>query len=142
RSFAIYDEADQRAVLRQAMTNTNASERIFHPGAIAAVISGAKNELKGPADLAASPKGQLDRIAAIVWKRYDELLRENNAVDFDDLLLLACRLFEPSDRALEKWQDPYRHILVDENQDTTRAQYALLPYLAGFHHYLTVVAAS
>jgi len=139
RSFAIYDEADQRAVLRQAMTNTNASERIFHPGAIAAVISGAKNELKGPADLAASPKGQLDRIAAIVWKRYDELLRENNAVDFDDLLLLACRLFETSDRALEKWQDRYQHILVDEYQDTNRAQYVLLRYLAGFRQNLAVV---
>jgi DNA helicase-2/ATP-dependent DNA helicase PcrA len=139
RSFAIYDEADQRAVLRQAMTDTNASERIFHPGAISAVISGAKNELKGPADLAASPKGQLDRIAAIVWKRYDELLRENNAVDFDDLLLLACRLFETSDRALEKWQDRYQHILVDEYQDTNRAQYVLLRYLAGFKQNLAVV---
>src|SRR5438874_656991 len=139
RSFAIYDEADQRAVLRQAMTNTNASERIFHPGAIAAVISGAKNELKGPADLAASPKGQLDRIAAIVWKRYDELLRENNAVDFDDLLLLACRLFETTDRALEKCQDRYHHILVDEYQDTNRAPYVLLRYLAGFRQNLAVV---
>jgi len=139
RSFAIYDEADQRAVLRQAMSETNASERIFHPGAIGAVISGAKNELKGPADLTASTKGQLDRIAAIVWKRYDELLRENNAVDFDDLLLLACRLFETSDRALEKWQDRYQHILVDEYQDTNRAQYVLLRYLAGFRQNLAVV---
>src|SRR3989441_2773138 len=120
RSYAIYDEADQRAVLRQAMTDTSASERIFAPGAVAAVISGAKNELKGPADLAASPKGQLDRIAAIVWKRYDELLRENNAVDFDDLLLLACRLFETSDPALERWQDRYQHILVDEHPHTHR----------------------
>ena len=81
----------------------------------------------------------LDRVAAIVWKRYDELLRENNAVDFDDLLLLACRLFETSDRALERWQDRYRHILVDEYQDTNRAQYVLLRYLAGFHQNLAVV---
>ncbi len=139
RSFAIYDEADQRAVLRQAMGDTNASERVFAPGAIAAVISSAKNELKGPADLASNPKGQLDRIAAIVWKRYDELLRENNAVDFDDLLLLACRVFETSDRALEKWQDRYQHILVDEYQDTNRAQYVLLRYLAGFKQNLAVV---
>jgi DNA helicase-2/ATP-dependent DNA helicase PcrA len=139
RSFAIYDEADQRAVLRQAMADTNASERVFAPGALAAVISSAKNELKGPADLAASPKGQLDRIAAIVWKHYDELLRENNAVDFDDLLLLACRVFETSDRALEKWQDRYQHILVDEYQDTNRAQYVLLRYLAGFRQNLAVV---
>jgi DNA helicase-2/ATP-dependent DNA helicase PcrA len=139
RSFAIYDEADQRAVLRQAMADTNASEKIFAPGAIAAVISSAKNELKGPADLTANPKGQLDRIAAIVWKRYDELLRENNAVDFDDLLLLACRVFETSDGALEQWQDRYQHILVDEYQDTNRAQYVLLRYLAGFKQNLAVV---
>ena len=139
RAFAIYDEADQRAVLRQAMTDTGASERIFAPGAVAAAISAAKNELKGPADLAADPRSQLDRVAAIVWKRYDELLRENNAVDFDDLLLLACRLFETSDRALERWQDRYRHILVDEYQDTNRAQYVLLRYLAGFHQNLAVV---
>src|SRR5207237_6433438 len=121
------------------MAETNASERVFAPGALAAVISSAKNELKGPADLASNPKGQLDRIAAIVWKRYDELLRENNAVDFDDLLLLACRVFETSDHALEKWQDRYRHILVDEYQDTNRAQYVLLRYLAGFHQNLAVV---
>src|SRR3989440_7325139 len=114
RSFAIYDEADQRAVLRQAMADTNASEKVFAPGAISNVIPSGKNEPKGPADLTANPKGQLDRIAAIVWKRYDELLRENNAVDFDDLLLLACRVFETSDRALEKWQDRYQPIPVDE----------------------------
>src|SRR5207302_8594154 len=139
RSYAIYGEAEQRAVLRQAMADTGASERIFPPGAIAAAISGAKSELKGPADLANDPRGQLDRIAAIVWKRYDELLRENNAVDFDDLLLLACRLFETSDRALERWQDRYQHILVDEYQDTNRAQYVLLRYLAGFRQNLAVV---
>jgi ATP-dependent DNA helicase UvrD/PcrA len=139
RSFAIYDETDQRAVLRQAMSETQVNERVFAPGAIAAVISGAKNELRGPADLAANPKGQFDRIAAIAWKRYDELLRENNAVDFDDLLLLACRLFETSDRALERWQDRYQHILVDEYQDTNRAQYVLLRYLAGFKQNIAVV---
>src|SRR5947209_666 len=121
------------------MGDTNASEKVFAPGAISNVISSAKNELKGPADLTANPKGQLDRIAAIVWKRYDELLRENNAVDFDDLLLLACRVFETSDGALEQWQDRYQHILVDEYQETNRAQYVLLRYLAGFKQNLAVV---
>src|SRR3979411_2572913 len=112
---------------------------VFALGSISNVFWRTKNELKGPADLAASPKGQLDRIAAIVWKRHDELPRENNAVDFDDLLLLACRVFETSDRALEKWQDRYQHILVDEYQDTNRAQYVLLRYLAGFKQNLAVV---
>jgi len=139
RSFAIYDEADQRALIRQAMSESGYSERIFAPGAVAAVISGAKNELHGPADLASAGHEQLERVASAVWTRYDALLRENNAVDFDDLLLLACRLFEISDRALERWQDRFSHILVDEYQDTNRAQYVLLRYLSGFRQNLAVV---
>ncbi|TME69344.1 MAG: hypothetical protein E6I48_15910, partial [Chloroflexi bacterium] len=139
RAFAIYDEGDQRALIRQAMTEQGVSERIFSPGAIGAVISAAKNELKGPADMASVPRNQLDRIASLVWQRYDALLRENNAVDFDDLLLLVCRLFETNDQALEKWQERYQHILVDEYQDTNRAQYVLLRYLAGFRQNLAVV---
>ncbi|HEY6957842.1 MAG TPA: UvrD-helicase domain-containing protein [Candidatus Limnocylindria bacterium] len=139
RSFAIYDEADQRALLRQAMGDQGISEKLFTPGAIGATISGAKNELKGPADLAQAPRSQLERVTAIVWPRYQALLKENNAVDFDDLLLYATRLFETSDRALEKWQDRYQWLLVDEYQDTNRAQYELLRYLAGFRQNLTVV---
>jgi DNA helicase II / ATP-dependent DNA helicase PcrA len=139
RGFAIYDTADQRALLRQAMGDTGVSERLFSPGAIGAVISGAKNELRGPADLANEARGQLERLAATVWRRYEALLKENNAVDFDDLLVLPCRLFETSDRALEKWQDRYDHILVDEYQDTNRAQYVLLRYLAGSKQNLCVV---
>src|SRR6266542_6452128 len=139
RGFAIYDEADQRALLRQAMNDTGVSERLFSPGAIASVISGAKNELRGPADVANAARGQLERLGANVWRRYEALLKENNAVDFDDLLVLPCRLFETSDRALEKWQDRYGHILVDEYQDTNRAQYVLLRYLAGGTQNLCVV---
>src|SRR5260370_42092840 len=107
RGFAIYDEADQRALLRQAMGDTGVSERLFSPGAVGAAISGAKNELRGPADLANEARGQLDRIAATVWRRYEALLSENNPGDFDDLLFLPCRPFETSDRALEKWQGRY-----------------------------------
>ena len=139
RGFAIYDTADQRALLRQAMGAAGVSERLFSPGAVGAVISAAKNELRGPADLLNEARGQLDRVAATVWRRYEALLKENNAVDFDDLLVLPCRLFETSDRALEKWQDRYDHILVDEYQDTNRAQYVLLRYLAGSTQNLCVV---
>jgi len=139
RGFAIYDEGDQRALLRQAMADGGFSEKLFSPGAIGNAISGAKNELRGPADLANDAKNQLDRVAALVWPRYEALLRENNAVDFDDLLILPNRLFETSDRALEVWQDRFQHILVDEYQDTNRAQYVLLRYLAGFRQNLCVV---
>jgi DNA helicase-2/ATP-dependent DNA helicase PcrA len=139
RGFAIYDEGDQRALLRQAMSEQGVSEKLFSPGAIGATISGAKNEMKGPADMAGSPKNQLERITAMVWPRYESLLRENNALDYDDLLLFACRLFETSDRALERWQDRYQYILVDEYQDTNRAQYEVLRYLAGLKQNLAVV---
>ncbi|HEV2012042.1 MAG TPA: UvrD-helicase domain-containing protein [Candidatus Limnocylindria bacterium] len=139
RGFAIYDTADQRALLRQAMGDSGVSERLYSPGAVGAAISAAKNELRGPADLANEARGQLDRVSATVWRRYEALLKENNAVDFDDLLVLPCRLFETSDRALEKWQDRFDHILVDEYQDTNRAQYVLLRYLAGATQNLCVV---
>jgi len=139
RSFAIYDGADQRSLLRRAMEENGISERLFAPGAVGAVISAAKNDLKGPADLSGNARDQFERMAATAWRGYDALLRENNAVDFDDLLLLACRLFETSDRALERWQDRYRHLLVDEYQDTNRAQYVLLRYLAGFERNIAVV---
>jgi DNA helicase-2/ATP-dependent DNA helicase PcrA len=74
-----------------------------------------------------------------VWPRYERLLRDNNALDFDDLLLLAVRLFEVDDEALTKWQDRLAHILVDEYQDTNRAQYVLLHYLTGWKQNLAVV---
>ena len=139
RGFAIYDEGDQRVLLRQAMVDGGFNEKLFSPGAIGNAISGAKNELRGAADLANDATSQLDRVAALVWPRYEALLRENNAVDFDDLLLLPSRLFETSDRALELWQDRFDQILVDEYQDTNRAQYVLLRYLAGFKQNLCVV---
>jgi len=138
-SFAIYDEADQRSLLRQAMEDAGLGERLVPPGAIAAAISNAKNELRGPADLAAGARGQLERVTSIVWPRYESLLRENNALDFDDLLLFAVRLFETSDDAMNYWQDRFEHILVDEYQDTNRAQYVLLRYLTGWKQNLAVV---
>jgi DNA helicase-2/ATP-dependent DNA helicase PcrA len=139
RGFAIYDEGDQRALLRQAMADQGVSEKMFSPGAIGATISGAKNEMKGPADLAGASKSQLERVTGMVWPRYESLLRENNALDYDDLLLFAVRLFATSDRALERWQDRYQYLLVDEYQDTNRAQYEVLRYLAGLKQNLAVV---
>jgi DNA helicase-2/ATP-dependent DNA helicase PcrA len=139
RGFTIYDEGDQRALMRQAMDDTGVSQKLFSPGAIGATISGAKNEMKGPADMASSPQNQLERVTATVWPRYEALLRENNALDYDDLLLYAVRLFATSDRALERWQDRYHYLLVDEYQDTNRAQYEILRYLAGLNQNLAVV---
>lgn len=139
RSFDIYDEGDQRVLLRRAMADEGISERLVGPGALGAVISGAKNELRTTEDLAGSPRNQLDRIASAVWARYEAMLQENNALDFDDLLVLACRVLEASQRARERWQEKLRHVLVDEYQDTNRAQYVLLRYLAGFRQNLAVV---
>src|SRR4029077_17971839 len=91
------------------------------------------------ADLANEARGQLERLPPPGWRRDESLPKEKKTVDFAHLLVLPCRLFETSDRALEKWQDRYDHILVDEYQDTNRAQYVLLRYLAGRTQNLCVV---
>ena len=138
RSFAVFDEADQRSLIRQALAELGYAERDFPPGAVAARISAAKNELLDSEAQSAAARGRFDRVAARVRERYDALLRENRAVDFDDLLLFGVRLLEqPGLR--EHWQDRFRHVLVDEFQDTNHAQNVFLTLLASAHRQIAVV---
>ncbi len=138
RSFAVFDEADQRSLLRQALAELGFGEREFSPGAVMAAISRSKESLLD-ADAQASAAGdRLERIAARVRARYDELLRENNAVDFDDLLLFGVRLLEQPG-ARERWQEKFQHVLVDEFQDTNEAQHVFVRLLAEGHRQLAVV---
>jgi DNA helicase-2/ATP-dependent DNA helicase PcrA len=138
RSFAVFDETDQRSVLRQAMAELGFAERDTPPAGVAHFISAAKNELLDAAGQARAARHRHEQIAAKVRIRYDELLRENNAVDFDDLLLYGVILMErPGSR--ERWQDRFAHVLVDEFQDTNRAQYVFVRHLAEVHRQLAVV---
>jgi DNA helicase-2/ATP-dependent DNA helicase PcrA len=128
RDFVIYDEADQLSLVRQVLKGLNLDPKQVQPGKVLAAISSAKNELIGPQDL--SPADYFAEITRRVYERYQVLLRVNQALDFDDLLLDTVQLLRRDD-LLQKYRRSYPHILVDEFQDTNTAQYEILRLLAG-----------
>ena len=138
RDFVIFDDADQLALVRQALKELNQDPKQVRPVRVQASISRAKNELIGPKDF--SSDTHFTEITRRVYERYEQLLLDSNALDFDDLLLLPIQLFSEHDAVLQTYRDRYRHLLVDEFQDTNTAQYVLLRMLAGSKPDLFVVA--
>jgi DNA helicase-2/ATP-dependent DNA helicase PcrA len=133
RRFTIYDEDDRLSLIRRLMDQQRHSTKLFSPRAVQSVISAAKNRLTGPAELAAS--GGFDRLVAVAAEVYAALgpaLKAANAMDFDDLLLHPLTLFREHPDRLRVYQNRFRYILVDEFQDTNRAQYQLVRLL-GVH---------
>jgi DNA helicase-2/ATP-dependent DNA helicase PcrA len=135
--FVIYDADDQLNLIKQALKDKNLDDKIYHPGAVQGIISRCKSELIGPDQY--RPPTRWHEAARRVYTRYQELLAANNALDFDDLLLVTARLFENNPDILAKYRRRYTYILVDEFQDTNPAQYALLKLLTGEHRNLFVV---
>jgi DNA helicase-2/ATP-dependent DNA helicase PcrA len=139
RGFAIYDEADQLALVRRAMTDLELDQKRFQPRAVLSVISRAKSELAGPAAYAEGVRSYFEEVVSRVYERYQALLGECNALDFDDLLMRAAVLFRENDDVLRRYQERYLHVLIDEFQDTNVAQYVLARQLAGGHGNICVV---
>jgi ATP-dependent DNA helicase UvrD/PcrA len=130
RRFTIYDEDDRLSLIRRLMDQQRHSTKLFPPRAVQSIISAAKNRLLGPAELEAS--GGFDRlvqVAAEVYAALGPALKAANAMDFDDLLLHPLTLFREHPDRLRVYQNRFRHILVDEFQDTNRAQYELVRLL-------------
>lgn len=130
-NFAIYDDDDQSSLVRQVLKEMNLDEKQFKPSTIHAIISRAKNDLLSPAQFAERVNKYFEEVAARVYKRYEELLRANNAADFDDLILLTYQLWRRNPDILKQYQTRYQYIHVDEFQDTNKAQYELVRLLAG-----------
>jgi len=130
-NFTIYDDDDQMKLMGQLLDEMNLDRKQFNPRAIHSHISRAKNELLSPTQYAEQVNKYLEEIAARVYKRYDAALRERNAVDFDDLILLTYRLWRDNPAVLAQYQRRYRYLHVDEFQDTNKAQYELVRLLAG-----------
>ncbi|HIC94135.1 MAG TPA: hypothetical protein EYP09_07785 [Anaerolineae bacterium] len=137
RDFVIYDESDQLGLVRQALQDLNLDEKTYRPRAMLAAISKAKSELVGPQDY--EPQTYWQEVVGRVYVRYQELLAANDALDFDDLLMSAYRLFAEHPDVLANYQERYLHILVDEWQDTNMAQYELVKLLAAKHRNIFVV---
>ena len=139
RDFAIYDSDDQERLMRRVLRDLNLDEKQNPSRAIHARISSAKNELVSPAEYARLNRTYYDEIVARCYERYQALLRESNALDFDDLMVETVRLFDQNPAVLERYHERYTYLLVDEYQDTNRAQYILVKQLAAKRRNLFVV---
>jgi len=141
RDFVIYDEADQLATVRQALRELDVSEKLHPPRRVLSRLSAAKNRPRRAR--AASPDVEADGVAGSlhdrIAERYSELLARAGALDFDDLLLRTVALLADNAAVREAWRRRFRYLLVDEYQDTNRAQYELVRLLAGADGNLTVV---
>ena len=132
-SFTIYDQADQVRVVKACLEELGKDPKRFTPRGIHAQISNAKNQLISPEEYASRVASFWDQTVAEVYERYQRRLFASNAVDFDDMLMLTVQVLERFPEALERWQTTFRHVLVDEYQDTNHAQYRLLQLLAAKH---------
>jgi DNA helicase-2/ATP-dependent DNA helicase PcrA len=130
-SFVIYDADDQQRVVKAAIRDLNLDEKSYRPPAVHGAISRAKNDLIFPEDYPVQT--YRDEVVKRVYQRYQELLKQNNAVDFDDLLLWTAHLLSEFPAVREKYAKRFYHVLVDEFQDTNFAQYVLLKHLASEH---------
>jgi DNA helicase-2/ATP-dependent DNA helicase PcrA len=126
-NFVIYDQDDQTSLIKGALRELNLDEKMYRPAAIQAAISKAKRSLLTPEEY--NPPTYWHEVAARVYMRYQQSLRANGALDFDDLLMLAVRLFDEHKDVLHRYQQRYVFVLVDEFQDTDGAQYQLLKLL-------------
>ncbi len=127
--FTIFDEDDQIKVVKQALKDLSLDDKRFRPQSVHAAISRAKNELILPEEY--TPRTYWEEAIGRAYRRYQELLQANHALDFDDLLLQAVLLFRQVADVRERYQERYEHILVDEFQDTNGAQYELVRLLSG-----------
>ena len=139
RNFAIYDDADQMDLMKRVLIELEYDPKRYPPRAILSAISGAKSQLLGIEGFAQRSASYWDEIVARAYERYDDLLRQSSAVDFDDLLLKTFQLFERQPDVARKYQDRFVHFMIDEFQDTNVAQYAIAKQLAGVHLNICVV---
>jgi DNA helicase-2/ATP-dependent DNA helicase PcrA len=140
RQFTIYDQDDSTALVKRLLEERNHPGKLFPPRMVQAIISGAKNRMQTAQDLERSAPGdQAVRVASDVYVAMQQALRTANAMDFDDLMLHPLALFGQHPDALARWQARFDFVLVDEFQDTNRAQYQLVRHLAARHGNLFAV---
>jgi DNA helicase-2/ATP-dependent DNA helicase PcrA len=139
RNFVIWDESDRQAAIKQASKQAAINEKTYPPRLLTSLISGAKNELVGPAEFASYANGGAAQAAAKVYPNYEKSLREAGALDFDDLIGRTVSLLTNHPEVRAKWQRQFRYVMIDEYQDTNSAQYKLIKLLTGPHQNIAVV---
>ena len=139
QAFTIYDTEDSLGVIKRSMESLSISTQIVNPQAVRSRISNAKNQMVPPAEFASIASDLMDQQVAKIYAEYERRLRRSNAMDFDDLLLRPLELFERHPDILTKYQHRFKFFLVDEFQDTNRAQYAVTRILASRFRNICVV---
>lgn len=139
-NFTIYDTDDQKSVIKDILKRKNLDPKQYKDRTILSVISNAKDNLISPDDMYQSSGGNYNTMkTAEIYREYQEQLKKNNAVDFDDIIGLTVKLFNEDKEVLRYYQERFRYIMVDEYQDTNRAQFNLIRLLAGGYGNLCVV---
>lgn len=138
-SFVIYDDDDQVSIVKRVLKDMDLDEKRFQPRALLSAISNAKSEMKSPEQFKKGADTYFEDVASRVYVRYQDLLHDYGAVDFDDLINLTVRLFQENPSVLSWYQRRWRYVLVDEFQDTNRPQYVLVQLLTQQHKNLLVV---
>jgi DNA helicase II / ATP-dependent DNA helicase PcrA len=138
-NFTIYDEDDRLALVKECMKEGELAEKGFTPSIAGHRISALKNQMQSVADTLKDAGGPWEKKLALVYSRYEKRLRETGGVDFDDLLLLTVKLLSEAPEVLAWYRGLWRHVLVDEYQDTNRAQYLIIRSLTSEHGNITVV---
>lgn len=139
KNFVIYDESDRQGLVKQAMKQKGITDRQIKPRAVSAAISNAKNQLLGPSDLEASANYPFEKTVAQIYKEYEVAKKAASALDFDDLLLETVKLLRDNAEIRSKWRDKFKHIMIDEYQDTNAAQYAIVKSLVSEEKNICVV---
>ena len=139
KNFVIYDTADQKDAIKESFNLLGISAKEYKPSSVLNTISQAKNELIDEIQYPSYTRGHFQDMVAKVYKVYQKLLKENAALDFDDLILKTVELFKKNPHILEKYQNKFKYILVDEYQDTNHAQYLLTKQLCGKWNNVCVV---
>lgn len=139
KNFIIFDENDRQAAIKRASKQQHIDEKSYPPRSISGLISGAKNELVSQAEFEQLGSGPLHRAAASVYPLYQRILKDNGALDFDDLIAKTVHLLANNQEIREKWQQQFRYAMVDEYQDTNAAQYKLIKLLTNKDNNIAVV---
>jgi DNA helicase-2/ATP-dependent DNA helicase PcrA len=138
-NYVIYDEDDRQGLIKQAMKQLSIADKQIKPRAVSSAISNAKNELQTPDDLAAASHYPFQQAVAKIYAAYEKMRIDAGALDFDDLLIETVRLFRDQPEVRHKWRSQFKHILIDEYQDTNAAQYAIVKSLVSDERNICVV---
>ncbi|MBK7642360.1 MAG: UvrD-helicase domain-containing protein [Planctomycetes bacterium] len=138
-NFTICDASDQLAAARAALRELRVGNTVMQPGTLQARISLAKNRLETPESLLAKPGDEKDELVARGWQKYEEQLARSRMLDFDDLLLVTCRVLKQNAELRTELEQRFRYVMVDEYQDTNGPQYEIVHAIAGRHQNLCVV---